>query len=139
MLDAGEALVGETGAFVPDEDSESCGSCHLVQRGARRVGAPEGHGVGPEERIELGPGRHECGAMKERAHRTSDDFRVPEVNRARHRDDGGRLQRGGGAEDRTDVAGILDSIEHDQAGTLGNDQIGESRIGNLADGEHSLW
>ena len=133
-----ETFGGQASALVADEDSEPRGRCHLLQWGARRIGAPEGNGVGPEERIELGPGRHQCRAMKERAHRTSDDFRVPEVNRARHRDDGAGVEGGGGPQDRTDVAGILDRVEHDQAGAIGKDQIGESPIGNLADGEDTL-
>ena len=76
--------------------------------------------------------------MKQRAHRTSDDFRVPEVNRAWHREDGGGIEGGGGAEDGSDVSRILDRVEDDQTGAAGKLQIGKRGVWNLADGENPL-
>jgi hypothetical protein len=76
--------------------------------------------------------------MKERAHRTSDDLGIPEVNGARHRDDRAGMQGCGGTEDGANVTGILHGIEDDEAGSFGKSQIGQAGIGNLADGEHAL-
>src|SRR5207245_442173 len=71
MLDARKAFRGQASTLVADKDSEPRGRCHLVEWSASGVGAPEGNGPGPEERIELGPGTHESRPMEERAHRTS--------------------------------------------------------------------
>src|SRR3954469_5014505 len=65
VLDVCEAFRGEASALVADEDSQPRRWCHLFQRGARGVGAPEDSGVGPEERLELGPGTHESRAMEQ--------------------------------------------------------------------------
>ncbi len=91
-----------------------------------------------EERIELVPGTHECGVVKERAHRTSDDLGVPEVNRARHGDDGSGAERGRRSENGADVPGILQGVEHDDAGLPGEREIGEPSARDLGDGEHAL-
>ena len=81
--------------------------------------------------------------MKECAHRTPDDFGVPEVNGAWHRDDRGRAQsRGRGPyflpERSIPPAGILNGIQHDQASTVTERQIVQPGLGNLGDREDPL-
>jgi TrmH family RNA methyltransferase len=52
--------------------------------------------------------------VEERTHRASDDLRVPQVNGARHGSDRRRTECGGRADDRADVAGVLDGVEDDE-------------------------
>src|SRR5215212_12079455 len=90
------------------------------------------------ERIELRPGTHESRAVKDRPHRTPDDLGIPEVNGPRHGEDGGRVERGGGAEDGADVSGILNRVEHDEACADGELESVEETVGNLGDREDAL-
>jgi hypothetical protein len=53
--------------------------------------------------------------VKAGAHCTTDDFGVPEVNSARHRDGGSGTERGSGSHDGADVSGILHGVEDDDA------------------------
>ena len=101
---------------LPTTSASRVGRLHAFERSTAGVRAPQRDRMASAERIELVPGTHESGAVKERAHRTSDDLGVPEVNGSGHREDGRRPERGGRAEDRADVAGILDRVEHDEPG-----------------------
>jgi hypothetical protein len=56
---------------------------------------------------------------KKRAHRATDDFRVPEVNGSRHRNGRSNVERGRGAQDRADVARVLNGVKHEYASALG--------------------
>jgi hypothetical protein len=72
-------------------------------------------------------------------HRGPNDLRVPEVHGARQRDRRRRAESGGGAEDRSYVAWILDRVEHEQSNGVGGSAAFERAIGDLRDGENPLW
>jgi len=73
------------------------------------------------------------------AHTTTDDLRVPEVNGSWkcHGGDGAESRRG--AHDRPHVAGVLNTVQHEDHAlpTLG--EVGERPRGDLTDGYHPLW
>src|SRR5688500_17282546 len=130
LTDALTRLARQTSALVADDDREAVRRLQALERRAIRFGAPHRDRVARAERIELHPGTHECTAVKEGAHRTSDDLGVPQVNRAGHRDDGRRAERRRGPENGADVAGVLDGVEDDEAGSRGELEIGEVAVGD---------
>ena len=48
------------------------------------------------------------------------------------RDDGRGAERGRRSEDGADVAGVLDGVEHDDAGAVGEHEVVERAVGDLA-------
>jgi hypothetical protein len=76
--------------------------------------------------------------MKGSAHRTTDDFGVPEVNRSGKGDDRGGAQRRSGPQDGADVAGVLNGVEDDESGYGRKVQQLEAPLRDLGNSQHPL-
>ena len=65
---------------------------------------------------------------------------VPEIGRARERDDGAHAKRRGGAHERSGVAGVLNRVEHEEAcgSGAGDGERCQRAVGHVCDGENSL-
>ena len=90
------------------------------------------------ERVDVLPGSGHARMVEEGAHRTANDFGVPEIDRTRQGDGGRSAERGRGPEDRPHVAGILHGVEHEQAETVGRFHAVERALRNGRDGDHAL-
>jgi hypothetical protein len=90
------------------------------------------------ERIQLLPGRRESKVSEVSAHCATDDFRVPEVNCAGEGNGRTGAQRGGRAEDRADVARVLDGVEDEEAAVRTRLECVQRPVGYLGDRQHAL-
>jgi hypothetical protein len=80
----------------------------------------------------------ESGMRKVSAHCATDDFRIPQVNRAREGDGYRGTERGRGTDQCSDVPWILDCVEHEDASGLRGRDVVERAYGDGGDREDPL-
>jgi hypothetical protein len=72
------------------------------------------------------------------AHPATDDFGVPEVNSSGQCDSRDRAERGGSSHNRSDIARILNGIEHEDDTFPIILELRKRTIGHFSDGNYSL-
>src|SRR6185369_14643717 len=119
-LGAGTAHVSaKSRALVPDRERETAWRAAPSYRNAVDIGAPQRDSRFIEEQLQLVPCTMESGVQKVSAHCATDDFGVPQVNGARKGYRGGGAEAGCGANQGSDVAGILYGVQHEYARWVG--------------------
>lgn len=128
----------QTGALVSNHDCKPGWNRPLRQYPALCIRAPELDAVPAEERKQAFGGIMKGGVMKEGTHRAADNFRVPDVDSSGQCN--GRIERKcrGGTKNRADVAGILKSVENQQAETIFRHEAFEIASRNFGHRENPL-
>ena len=129
---------GDPAPFITDGEGKPLGEREGIHRLAGGVGRPERDVVNRQVLLQRFSSGVKGVMLEMCSHRATDDFGVPKVNGPGEGDGGGHAERGGGAQDSPDVAGILHAVEDEESDLPVRGDLGERAFWELDDGEDPL-
>src|SRR5437867_4414037 len=126
-------------AFIPKHHCEGRAVVGLlVADRPRLVRDEDPHAVPPQQRDRLLCGGGHDGKVEERSHRGPHHFGVGWIDRTVRGQNRRRSGRIRGADDRTEISRILETVGHDHDQASDVEQVGQDRRGPFDDGHHPL-